>query len=127
MLEQDLVAWFSENLSVPVHYQHLDRNPSSKFAWLVRSGDDNADSLDDSGEPDIVFFDLEIYASSLTDFQDLAILVRALRDYRGTLGESYVDDIAITDQIDDYEYRANADSLPEYRAAFRITVSGYQQ
>ena len=125
MLENDLVAWLNSVLGCDVHYQHLDRKPATTFAWFIRSGDDSADSLDDDGEPDQVFFDLELYSSSLTGLQSLSSLMRSQRDYRGDIGTGYVDDIAITDQVDDYQLRANADTLPEYSTSFRLTVTGY--
>jgi hypothetical protein len=127
MLENDLVTWISSVLTdCEVFYQHLNRNPGSPFAWFIRSGDSTADSLNDDGEPDQVFFDLEIYSNDLTELQTLAATIRDQRDYRGDIGNGYVDDVSIADQVDGYELQASAESLPEYSTAFRVIVTGYE-
>lgn len=126
MLEADLVQWLGSVLpGTDVFYQHIDRKTPDEFAWVIRSGDDSEDELDGGGEPDRVFFDLEIYARDLTTMQALSQAIRDERDYRGTFGDGYVDDVEITDQIDDYQTRANADSLPEFSTTFRMVVTGY--
>jgi hypothetical protein len=126
MLEQDLVTWLSEITALPAHYQHLDSKPARAFVWFIRNGDDDLDTLDGSGEPDVVYFDLEIYDQTPVSVQSLAQVIRSYRDYRGELGDGAVDDIAFEDQRDDYESQASADTLPPYTAAFRLIVSGYE-
>lgn len=129
-LEQDLVAFLRTRLSLDgnqVFYQHLERKPSAPFAWFIRNGDDDADSLDDADgeEPFTVYFDLEIYADSPDVVQTKASIARKI-DFYGDVGSGRVQSIEITDQKDDYELQAQADTLPPYSASFRIAVSGYE-
>jgi len=126
MLEVDLVSWLDSTLGCEVFYQHLHRQPVSPFVWFTRSGDSSADALDDSGDPDVVFCDLEIYSDDLAELQTICAALRAERDYRGDLGNGYVDDIAIVDQVDDYQLRASAESLPQFSTSFRLTITGYE-
>lgn len=126
MLEQDLVKWLAELTALPVYYQHIDQQPAEKFVWFTRNGDDSTDCLDELGEePDIVYFDVELYASSAIELQEKTKLLRSGRDYRGDLDTGWVDDIAIADQRDDYQPQANAESLPPFMSAYRFTVTGY--
>jgi hypothetical protein len=125
MLEADLVAWLSDNLEAEVFYQHINHQPTSPFVWFSRSGDETFDTLDGDGEPDVVYFNLEIYSDDLGELQSLSSELRSHRDYRGSIGTGYVDDIGISDQIDDYQFKATADSLPEFSTSFRLIVTGY--
>lgn len=126
MLEQDLVDWLSETTGVAAHYQHLDSKPPQQFVWFIRNGDGDLETLDGTGEPDIVYFDLEIYAETPAAVQAIALLIRAKRDYRGDIGDGRVEDIAFEDQRDDYESQASAETLPAYAASFQLVVSGYE-
>lgn len=126
MLENDLITWLASVTSQTVFYQHLNREPPDSFLWFIRNGDDGNDELDGSGEPDTVYFDLEAYASTPAEIQALAKILRQQRDYRGALGSGTVDDIDFQDQRDDYEPQANADTLPDYSATFRMVVTGYE-
>lgn len=129
-LEQDLRTFLKSKLSFndnQVFYQHLDRKPTSPFIWFIRNGDDSADSLDDldGDEPFTVYFDVELYGDSATALQSLATTVRRQSNYTGSMGSGYVQDIEVSDQKDDYELQAQAETLPEYSASFRIAISGY--
>lgn len=124
-LEENLVTWLNSVTGLPVHYQHIDRQPAGAFCWFIRNGDEDLDTLDGSGEPDVVYFDLEVYAQTAAAIQSQSKILRAQRDYGGALGDGTVDDISIDDQRDDYEPQAAAESLPPYAAAFRLTISGY--
>lgn len=126
-LEQDLIAWLAAATGVPVHFQHLDRKPADVFVWFIRNGDESADTIDQTGDPDVVYFDLEAYASSLTEAGRIADVIRGLRDYRGAVGTGWVDDVDFQDQRDDYEPQANAESLPDYAVSFRMVVTGYEE
>lgn len=125
MLEQDLLSWLGATTSLPTFYQHIDTKPPAAFIWVQRNGDNSLDCLDETGEPDEVFFDIEIYCQTSIDLQTKNRLLRLQRDYRGAIGTGWVDDIAIDDQRDDYEPQASADTLPPLLSAFRLTVSGY--
>ena len=128
MIENDLRTWLSELLGVHIHYQHLDRRPGNEFCWFIRSGDQILDTMDETGDADVVFFDVEIYAVTATRVQTLAQLLRSSSGFRGQLasGAGRVEDIAVEDQQDDYTPQASADSLPDYAAQFRLQVSIYE-
>lgn len=131
MLEQDLIEFLKSRLSFgenQVFYQHLERRPQSPFAWLVRNGDEFADAMDDDDgdEPFVVYFDLEIYSSFANEIQQKSGLARRIRNYGGAMGQGTVQDLEISDQRDDYETQATAETLPAYGAYFRVAVRGYQ-
>lgn len=126
-IEDDFRTWLAslaENFKA--FYQHLAGNPGSEFAWFRRAGDDSAPSLDDSGEPDIIYWDVELYSSSLERQVTLCRALRAYRDHRGALGSGVVEDIQVTDQQDDYEPQASGNTLPPFMAAFRVITTGYE-
>jgi hypothetical protein len=127
-MDEHLVTWLADILGLPVYYQHVDEPDDLAFAWVTRSGDDELDCLDEvGGEPDIVFFDLELYVQSTADLRTKTKLLKAQRDFRGDLAEGhFVDDVRIEDQRDDYEPDCVSENLPPYLAAFQITVSGYE-
>ena len=127
MIEKDLRTWLGSILSgLRVFYLHLDKQPPDAFAWFIRAGDDRLDTIDASGEPDIIYFDIELWTGSPAELTTLAAALRAQSDYRGVFGAGWVDDIQILDQQDDYEPQASADTLPPYGTAFRLIVSGYE-
>ncbi len=128
-IEEDFLKFLSQKTNLPAFYQHLNSNPGDKFAWFIRNGDDELDTLDDEvgAEPDIVYFDVEVYASTAQEISNKAKLMRSGRGYRGNFNSgAYVDDVSITDQRDDYEPQASAETLPPFMAGFRVAVSGYQ-
>lgn len=128
MLEQDILRWIEQKTGLSTHYQHLLKHPGLRFAWFIRNGEDDFECMDDDegAEPDVVYFDLEIYDQSPTALQDVVTLLRSGRGFRGWLDSgATVEDISISDQRDDYEPQAKADSLPTYSAEFRLAVTGY--
>ena len=128
MLENDLIEWLTDTLGIAAHYQHLDRKPAAEFAWLIRNGDERLDCLDDGPqEPEIVYFDLEIYAQTPARIQQLAQAMREQNDYGGPIGSGggTVADIEIADQRDDYTPQAAAETLPPFAVAYRMTASNY--
>ena len=126
MIETDLRTWLAAlDNAPPVHFAHLEGNPGDRFAWFIRSGDESLDTIDGDGEPDIIYFDLELFDSNLETLVALAKALTARRDYRGVFGTGYVEDVAIEDHRDDYESQSSADTLPTYMKAFRLTISGY--
>lgn len=128
MIETDLRTWLqSLEAELQVFYLHLQAQPPTKFMWFIRAGDDRLDTIDASGEPDIIYFDVELWAASPAELTTLAAALRAQSDYRGDLGDGWVDDIQVLDQQDDYEPQATADTLPPYGTAFRLIVSGYEE
>lgn len=126
MIEADLRSWLgSLNDAAPVHFAHAKEAPGERFAWFVRSGDESLDTIDGEGEPDIIYFDLELFDEDLARLVALAKDLSVRRDYRGEFGDGYVEDVAIEDHRDDYESQTNLDTLPTYMKAFRLTISGY--
>lgn len=127
MIEKDMRLWLMTlETGLRAFYQHMDKAPGTKFVWFKRAGDDTLDTIDASGEPDIIYFDVEIYASELDDQVALNAALRAKRDHRGAFGEAWVEDVQVQDQQDDYEPQASGDSLPPFMASFRLTVTGYE-
>lgn len=128
-LEEHVRSFLIDKLGISVFYQHLNRKQDNEFAWFLRNGDETEDTLDGDGSPDTVYFDLEVYTDDVDTLPTLCGKLRGLSDYRGLLRvdspESYVDDLEIRDQSDDYEPRANADSLPAYSASFRMMATGF--
>jgi hypothetical protein len=125
-IEKDLREWLGQIATgMRVHYAHLQEHPGDRFAWFVRAGDEYLDIIDDSSEPDIIYFDLELHDHDLGRLVETAKALTALRDHRGAFGDGYVDDVAIDDHRDDYESQSNLDTLPGYLKAFRVIVSGY--
>lgn len=130
MIEKDLRTWLATmQANLRVFYLHLDKQPPSKFVWFIRAGDDRVDELaaDSGAAPDIIYFDVEVWASSLDDLTALCAALRAKTDYRGAFGDGLVDDCQVIDQRDDYEPQASADTLPEFGSAFRLIVTGYEE
>jgi len=127
-MQSHLTTWLTEVLSAPAYYQHVDEPPTEdEFVWLTRSGDEELDCLDETGEPDIVYFDLEIYAQTRSDLEDKSLLLRAKRDFRGFIQtDIFVDDLEISDQRDDYEPQCIGENLPPFLAVFQLKVSGYE-
>lgn len=126
-MEEHLITWLNSILGLEIYYQHTEDPTESEFVWVTRSGDEELDTLDQSGEPDIVYFDLELYCETTTSLQAKTALLRAQRDFRGQLDTNqFVDDIQIQDQRDDYEPDCYAENLPVYLAAFQLVVSGYE-
>ncbi len=127
MIETNFVAYLKTlQAGLRVFYLHLESKPPDKFIFFVRAGDERLDTIDDDGEPDIIYFDVEVWASTLDDLVTLDTLLRATSDYRGAFGTGRVEDIRVEDQRDDYEPLANADTLPEFSSAFRVTITGYE-
>ena len=108
-------------------YQHLDDDPGPKFYWFVRNGDERLDTIDGTGEPEIIYCDVEAYASTIDDCQSMIEALRALHDLRGAFGAGTVEDVAISDQQDTYQPQASGDSLPPYSAALRVQVTLYDE
>ncbi len=127
-IEANMRVWLMALVTppIPAFYQHLQDDPPDTYAYFRRAGDDSLDTIDGSGEPDIIYWDVELYSQSVSDHVALCKAIRAFRDYRGALGDGYVEDIQVTDQQDDYEPSANADSLPPYLGAFRVITTGYE-
>jgi len=129
MLETSFIGFLQAELGLSsgsVFYQHLTQQPPATFVWFVRNGDERADSLDDDGEePFVVFFDVEIYAGTPAAIQQKSQQLRSISDHRGAFGGGFVQDVSVQDQRDDYENQANAESLPAYSAAFRVSITGY--
>jgi hypothetical protein len=126
MLETDLRTWLGTLANAPpIHFAHLDKSPGARFGWFVRSGDESLDTIDGEGEADIIYFDLELHSDDLAALVALASALSARRDYRGALGEGYVEDVAVDDHRDDYESQTSLDTLPQFMKAFRLTISGY--
>lgn len=127
MIEKDLRLWIEGLVSgLKVHYAHVDKKPGDRFGFLVRSGDEPLDTIDGTGEAEIIYFDFELHDKDLARLVSTAGLITAARDYRGPIGSAgWVEDIAIDDHRDDYESLVNADMLPPYMKAFRITVTCY--
>ena len=127
MIEEDLKTWLGTlQAGLRTFYQHLLSAPPRKFIWFRRAGDESLDTIDGTGEPDIIYFDVEVYAETLTDLTTLCAALRTRRDYRGVFGSARVEDVQIQDQQDDYEPKASADSLPEFMSSFRLIVTGYE-
>ena len=128
-VEASAVSVFAAMVSPPVRafYQHIDTDPGAKFVWFRRNGDDRLDTIDGTGEPDIIYFDVELYASTIGDCHALVAALRELHDLRGAFGAGTVEDIQVTDQQDDYQPQATGDTLPSFSAAFRVTVTLYEE
>lgn len=128
-LEDDLKQWIAETTGKACYYQHANSPEESEYVWFIRAGDDSEDELDATPgeEPDRVFFDVEIYAATSAACSAIAKTLRAKRDYRGLLepSDGYADDIGIEDTQDDYEPQAEAQDLPPFMSALRLTLSGY--
>lgn len=112
---------------VRAFYQHLDADPGAKFYWFVRNGDERLDTIDGTGEPEIIYCDVEAYASTIDDCQAMITALRGLQDFRGPFGDGTVEDVSITDQQDTYQPQASGDSLPPYSAALRVQVTLYEE
>jgi hypothetical protein len=108
-------------------YQHIDDDPGEKFYWFIRNGDERLDTLDGTGEPEIIYCDVELYTSTLDQLQDMINGLRDLQDWRGTFGTGTIEDIDITDQQDGYEPQAAGDTLPPFSAAFRVKFTLYEE
>lgn len=128
-VETSTVTALSNLTNPPVRafYQHLGDDPGAKFIWFRRNGDDRLDTIDGTGEPEIIYLDVEVYASTIAECQALITALRGLHDLRGAYGAGVVEDIQITDQQDDYQPQASGDSLPPFSAAFRMTVTLYEE
>jgi hypothetical protein len=127
--ETDAVAFLSAIVTPPVRafYQHLGTDPGAKFIWFRRNGDERLDTIDGDGAPDIIYLDVEVYASSIADHTALVQALRDQQDLRGAFGAGTVEDLQISDQQDDYEPQATGDTLPPFSAAFRVTVTLYEE
>ena len=128
-IEESMVAWLSTLTTPPIRafYQHLGTAPPAEFVWCRRAGDEGLDTIDGSGEPDIIYWDVEVYASTLERQTELCRLLRAKRDYRGAFGTGFVDDVQVQDQQDDYEPQASGQTLPPWSAAFRLITTLYEE
>ncbi len=127
-LETSIVAELSNLVEgVPAYYQHLAGDPGRRFIWFIRNGDERLDTIDGTGEPDIIYCDVEVYASTIADCQQIIDALRTLQDHRGAFGAGTIEDISVTDQQDGYEPQASGDSLPPFSAAFRVQFTLYDE
>jgi len=128
MIETDIITWAKTlKTGLRAYYMHLVGIPPAEFIFLQRSGEDRLDCLDEDGEPDIVYFDCEIWSQTPTALTDLTRSLRATHGHRGTFGAAYVEDIAVLDQRDDYEPQATGETLPPFASSFRLIITGYQE
>lgn len=108
-------------------YQHLAADPGAQFIWFVRNGDEELGTIDGDGGPDIIYLDVECYASDLGALTTMVDALRAKHDHRGAYGTGTVEDVAVSDQQDSYVPQATGDTLPPYSTALRLRITLYEE
>ena len=92
--------------------------------WFSKSSTEREECLEDGQGtlPEKVFFDLEVFASSKPDADDLSEAVEGVNDYAGVMGSMTVQGIFVDSASDDYLPKGILSDDGTFQTAFSVEV-----
>lgn len=103
-------------------------DPQDGYIYYGRRATDHARTFDKDGEPDSVFFDIEIYHSDPGEVEAAADKIQSEDCYHGNFGDGFVSGFFAETQTDDYMPRVQFTDEVAFHAAFlSVEIRNHQQ